>query len=415
MNKIFLIVCIAVYFGVFYLTPLQVVADLVKFCFLVLALICFIIYSKGIHKELLKWSLLCTGFFLTSMVVSSLVLKQTITDSIIANLLLILPLGNAVFYFWNYRKTEHFFVELERAFLFVFWINLIAVIYVTIFNKTIVYYSTYTHNEIIVEPQGFPKTLLEFGTFYFFMKGMNEKKSRYFWYSLLAFATYHLADIQRVAFVSALIVCMLILFKFTKVSTRFRVGFFAMVIVLAFALLVNQVAALSAFQERFQQLTGFFSKRTKAIDDVSVLARTYEVDYAWKGFLAHPLFGNGMTRGSVKTEIIPGINFYVSDVGIIGILYAFGIVGMLFFLYQLKTTYSYYKRVRQIQNSFCQGVVFYLIYTAFNSVTMASYVMNLSLYIFCITIIILYDVIHIRAQGYTVSYINEPSVLKDNY
>lgn len=397
LNKFFLILFIAVYFRIFYLTPFQVIEDFTKFCLLLLALICFIIYSKGIHKELLKWSLLCTGFFITSVVVSSLVLKQTIPDSIISNMFLILPLGNAVFYFWNYKKTEYFFVELERAFLFVFWINLIVVLYVVFFNKTIIYYSPYTHNEIMVTPKGISKALLSFGFFYFFMKGMNEKKSRYFWYSLLAFATYHLADIQRVAFISALIVIMLILFKFTTFSTWFRVVFFAVLIVLIFSLLANQVAELSAFQERFQQLTGFFSESTKTIDDVSVLARTYEVDYAWKGFLAHPVFGNGMNRGSVITEIIPGINFYVSDVGIVGILYAFGIVGMLFFLYQLKTTYGYYKRIRQIQNSFCQAVVFYMIYLALNSVTTASYIINLSLYIFCITILILYDVIHKRS------------------
>ncbi len=68
-------------------------------------------------------------------------------------------------------------------------------------------------------------------------------------------------------------------------------------------------------------------------EDPSYVSRAEEVRIAWRSILQHPFLGLGQDSvQSVSFQDLFGIHFYPSDVGLLGVAFQFGFVGLLLYL-----------------------------------------------------------------------------------
>ena len=88
---------------------------------------------------------------------------------------------------------------------------------------------------------------------------------------------------------------------------------------------------------------------------------------ALNGFFESPIIGNGVFRSSIKEDLFGDVHFYLSDIGIIGTLYAFGIIGPLVYLFQIKTFQK-----MTFESALLFGLKLNMVYLLFNSILTGS-------------------------------------------
>lgn len=101
--------------------------------------------------------------------------------------------------------------------------------------------------------------------------------------------------------------------------------------------------------------------------DMSIMARLEEIEYYFGQFLDHPILGMGFLTGDKAVnnwQLVggnnPAIYYYREDVGYIGFLNKFGILGIIWFIYFIK---SYFKRIKDntLYSQICMNLSTYVI------------------------------------------------------
>jgi hypothetical protein len=80
--------------------------------------------------------------------------------------------------------------------------------------------------------------------------------------------------------------------------------------------------------------------------DSSIEARVWQTEIAVKSIEKHPITGVGRIRGDLIEKVAGHSYFYVSDIGLIGILFSFGIFGILAFIMQIRYLFLQYTKGR---------------------------------------------------------------------
>ncbi len=87
---------------------------------------------------------------------------------------------------------------------------------------------------------------------------------------------------------------------------------------------------------KFGQASKIFTS-SEEIEDFSVSARVREAEIGLEGFYNYPISGFGLIRNSLKDEVYgEGVYFFLSDIGVVGILHALGLLGLLVFFFQAR-------------------------------------------------------------------------------
>lgn len=101
--------------------------------------------------------------------------------------------------------------------------------------------------------------------------------------------------------------------------------------------------------------------------DVSILARIEEIEYYFGQFLGRPLLGIGFLTGDKAVDnwqLIGGNNpliyYYREDVGYIGFLNKFGVLGIIWFVYFFVTYFKFIKN-NAVWSQYCMNIFLYLI------------------------------------------------------
>lgn len=150
-------------------------------------------------------------------------------------------------------------------------------------------------------------------------------KVKFFLYALVITLTNHLYDLQRYALLMFIFMFAIILID--RYRTRFN-------ILLIFMLFTASIFAL--------RLIGL-SQDSYALDaimrDSSLVARLNEIEFALRSFKAKPFIGHGLYMPSYADNILHGEYFYPTDVGVFGVLFSGGGLGLLFLILQYKLLY----------------------------------------------------------------------------
>ena len=137
-----------------------------------------------------------------------------------------------------------------------------------------------------------------------------------------------LGDLQRAILVAfGVLLCYAIL-----VNRNYKRVMQGVVIVGAIALVVvANDSSRSLFESKFSAVGKLFDSGER-LEDFSLIARMEEAEIGMQGFRNQPVFGNGVIRNSLK-PLVFGENtyFHLSDIGILGIAHAFGLLGLVIF------------------------------------------------------------------------------------
>jgi hypothetical protein len=122
------------------------------------------------------------------------------------------------------------------------------------------------------------------------------------------------------------------------------------------------------------------------INDASTAVRVFEKDFAIERFKMHPVFGNGYFRASEKNKIIGrNVYFYPLDIGLYGILYSLGAIGIIVFIIQLRLVLINYNN--RNSNPFHVFVILGLVFFTFSSILNGNTLNNFKAFFFFICLI----------------------------
>jgi hypothetical protein len=205
-----------------------------------------------------------------------------------------------------------------------------------------------THPMAGAEPSfKFQPYLLIFGVFYYAILGIRTERRRYYLAALILF-TAALGGSGRGLAVSAAATLIFFLYRVRgfRGTAIALLKFASVAAVLGGAIYVILPERLSArilgFSDAFAvAVTG------SATGDPSANARLFETLAALPYIQAHPILGNGVVSHQWQggSEMAVGEYFFASDIGIFGIVFSFGILGVLLYAFQYRIAWLAVKRL----------------------------------------------------------------------
>jgi len=234
--------------------------------------------------------------------------------------------------------------------------------------------TTYTYSIYLLNSYIIPWT----GLIYLAMYKETSKLKHLLFF--LLFISYQLATMHARTFTIALL-CMLFVFFARELTGKMRLGFMAMIVVVATALffLALNVPAVGEFFETKSEL---FADAVDAAtgaegEDASANARVSEVSIAQKYLQKNNyIFGVGNLKASTADKYLKEY-FYASDIGLIGVVFTYGLLGLLIISYQLKFFFSKFSSNKLKFNPFLIGTAYYLLLQYINSIANGQFVFRI--------------------------------------
>lgn len=372
--KILFFYLILLLFDVFVGTPL---ANLDRFSLVVFDVMGFAIFAKrsfsikksypDLHVFLLLFFLL----FFISFANSHFVLKQSVFSALIANLE-VFHIGTALFLLFLLEKIEIKKINIQPLFFKVILFVVIVQIVLKLFHVSFNYTSFFTGSLQLFEARKLNRNIPNLGIFLFLALYLSKGNIQYFFLTVLCLIDSHLFDIKRSVFMVSLFVIFLMFLKYIKKKTTFALLATTIVIVILFILIGinNQFIehSISDLSEAFK----IFEMDRSQVSDISTAVRIDQILFTVRETANHFIFGNGIPRAFEKQDIIDEY-FYIADIGIFGIYYAFGLLGIVFYLFQLN--YSF-KKQKTNSAVISNGLSFFLIFIVLLSLTNAMSIMK---------------------------------------
>lgn len=136
------------------------------------------------------------------------------------------------------------------------------------------------------------------------------------------------------------------------------------------------------------------------VTDGSALSRIYEFEIALRGFYRHPWFGNGFLSNQYN-DGFAGLyeHFFPTDIGIMGNLFLYGIIGTSFFYIPFFAAYSYRKYLRSNEDIFLMTCQYSLLFIFTQMFIAARNIQNMGLIIFIFAIIYYFRFYEVKDGG----------------
>jgi hypothetical protein len=229
-----------------------------------------------------------------------------------------------------------------------------------------------------------------FGAFYYAIRGIRTGRARYYLAALILFPA-ALGGSGRGIAISAIIVFIFILFRLR--------GFLRGIVAVAqFAFLTGMLFAASyALFPLFitARLRGFVDAFTALVpgavsQDVSANARILETLTSIPYILAHPLIGNGIVSNQWDggSQAAVGAYFFVADIGVAGILFSFGVFGLLLYLWQYRIAWIASRRISgSAHGPLLDAIKAFLLYSAIYSLESGLCVWNADATLFFVALL----------------------------
>lgn len=166
--------------------------------------------------------------------------------------------------------------------------------------------------------------------FYAIYKTIYERKFKYI--PIIGIIFLYLLFIVQARSLMAALITSLGLSMLFKLDRKQKLTFisYAVPVLLVIALFV-----FSFYRDAFERMIDLFSSALgvfvgQEATDGSSASRLFQADIAWKGFLGHPWLGNGFLSRQFNDGFV-GLfgRFYPSDIGWLGTLYLYGILGFM--------------------------------------------------------------------------------------
>lgn len=236
----------------------------------------------------------------------------------------------------------------------------------------------------------FQPYFLIFGVFYYAILGIRTERRRYYLASAILFVA-ALGGSGRGLVVSAVATFIFFLYRIRGLR---RATIMALKSACIAALLGAAVYVIIP-ERLFARIAGFSDAIAVVVagsttGDSSANARLFETLAALPYIQAHPLLGNGVVSHQWQggSEMAMGEYFFASDIGIIGIVFSFGILGLLLYAFQYRIAWLAVARLPDsIQNPLLDATKAFLLFSAFYSLETGLCVWDAGTTLFFVTLL----------------------------
>jgi hypothetical protein len=378
------IVCV---FKTFYLTPFSLFADLLLQILSLGGI--YVVIVKKYYKIRFYRNIVIglTLLIITSIFSTYTQLKQDLLSSLIATQQLIKGFS-PFFIIYIIKNKDIDFNRIIKWIINFVWLYAIFIAITSVTGWSYTFTSPLSGNELLITANKYSKGILFFGIIYYLINYFIWAKLKNLFFAFIILFSTQLYDIQRgdVIFISFLFLIMMYSFKNRNGSKKL---FLTTPFILFSIIIISSFIDFSESSEKFSQMFLLLSSENYVkISDASIFVRIEEADFAIRGFLESPMFGKGLMRASKQESLIGNIYFYPADIGIIGVIYTFGLTGILIYL-----SYGYSLIKIKLRNLRPLGLVFFFtaMYIFIYSIKDGSMMFNPSQVIFCILIYRYYE------------------------
>lgn len=319
---------------VFALTPFSIVETVLNTVFLIMGFTYLLIYPKYFDKGFKKWLYAFLGLMLVSIVTSHQYLGQNILSGIIGNIA-ILKLGSVIFAYYLMRRYRIATVKLVAIVKNMGWVLFVFYLWMFIGNIHFTFTSVFTGSTVQMGVGKLDNSFINFSSILYLGSFFYRGKTKYLVFSLILFSSNMLEDFQRFASIAYIITLASGIFFSKNKRTILKFVPYTLLIILMSLFLFSYSDYGVKIQDKFESAFTIFEFDAGASNDSSVNVRVLEAEYALKEFSKHPVLGNGKLREENISKTVGDLHFYLSDIGLVGVLYVFGLLGILVYLFQV--------------------------------------------------------------------------------
>lgn len=323
---------------------------------------------------------------------ANIVFKQSIIDGI---------MGNTKFYnififfyfFYLYKYKKNATKIIKDAVILLAWVILILyyIIRITLPDYRIEFnsFDGVTYYNYGVSTLG--SSLFIWTAFFYFSKYVASRKNIYM-VNFLLFIGYFVVFSNARTIVASLAI--VIMWNFLKeFSTTLKVRFISFSLII-FSLLLISSSVFQPVKLFFEDKSELFQNAFEVIqgsegEDVSANARLWQIETASR-YIDHIWFGAGTLKSSTKSLYLSDY-FYPEDIGLIGIVFNYGIIGLLILLYQIKIFSGFFKNEILKSDMFLNSTLYFLLFIYISSIFSGQFVFNIG-FIFLLFSILYFEI-----------------------
>lgn len=377
---ILILICLTSVFGTFNNTPINRWMSFLMLPLSTYGHILFFVKKKRIPKLIKNWYLIGLLIIIVSMLTSFIHYRQSFVDSFVATQGFY-RVGLVVLIYYLIIKHKLSIKELFNSLIFLGWVNLLLLIFLWSIDFSIDF-TTASGDVKIITYGKFSKEVIFFSAIYYLAMFLIKGKYKFLIFSVLFFSIPHLNEIQRVLFLSSIIVNIVGLKLINSVRVRSKFLIPAILVLFASINFLSSSLEGKNILNRFEQITKFLNPGDNSkIDDSSVAIRLVENAFALERFFQHPLTGNGFYRSLNKENVVGDIYFYPLDIGLIGVLFTLGIFGFIIFICQYISLFKIIKNNRHY-NVYSLAIVLGLLFLMLFSMSAATSINNFTYFFF---------------------------------
>lgn len=405
-NQRFVEIVLIIVTGTLMSTPFQILgiqASILLFSCFVILFGQYILFEKFDKKyKFISKTYLGILFFipLISAIRSNIVFGQSIINGLTSHLNYYMYLSSIFFYYYIKIKDPDL-NKLKKSVIALGWISFVILFIIKILFQdlriTIPSYDGITEYTYSVNNISSP--FIIWVGFYYLGKYKVTSNTKNLFYFLL-FISFTIIFYNARTF-SAMLLIILSIFYFKEINRktdRFKIGIFILICTLCFIFLSVINPLIYEFFENkillFTDAANVF--KGNEVSDFSANARLLQSDLAFSFLKNNFLFGVGQLKASIK-EYYLSEYFYPSDIGLLGVLFNYGLIGLLILSFQIKIFYNAFKSNFIRNNSFLLGTSYFLFFKYLSSIFTGEFVFGIG-FTFLLLSIIVYGEIVCRKQ-----------------
>lgn len=371
--------------GVFELTPLS---RIVTYILLVISTIGHVIFMRNknsFSSSFIFWYAIGISLMGLSMIMQYIINNQSFISGFVANFRFYNS-GSVVFIYFLLLKYNISSVSLFTVLKKAGWVNSFVIFSMFSLGFMFIHESEITGVITEVHSGKMQKTFINLIAIIYLSYFLMRTNFKYLLYALMLFSIHHIYEIQRFALLVQICVVIVALLKVKSKKVKYRFFIPSFFVLSSVILFLFSSETGSNIIERFSHAFSIFTvENSESIKDASSAARIWETDIAMKHFYTSPIVGNGLYRSSESENIFGDVHFYLSDIGVVGILYVFGVLGLIVLLLQYR--YLFKLRVLMGSNVLLNASILFLIYFMLDSLLTGKSILNYSSFLLCVFLI----------------------------
>ena len=296
-------------------------------------------YFRKFPKIIRQFGILFILLLIVSILSANLIHQQSYFSGIIASSSIFIVGSSFLIYYLLVRYS----VSLETAKRSILTASWIFLFFFAFFYAIQMQFPS-SSGDNIFGFQSLRKGIVNLGAIIYLTQFFKRNHFKYLVFSILLFSVNHWADYQRYILFVFIMCIGALLFNYRNRTVGLKVMAIIIFIVPALATILSTTEFGQEFTKKMNNVFELFEEDSENYSDSSIAIRVTQSAFAMESIVKYPLTGVGRIRSSEKDKVAGTNYFHVSDIGLIGILYSYGLFGLLIFFKQCQYLWKSFAR-----------------------------------------------------------------------